>query len=65
MSWQDIVKQDGEKEEQRETLRRLGFNEITDALSIVKGLLKARYDIALDKVRKYLEDYLKRTEELQ
>jgi len=65
MSWKEIVKQDGEKEETRETLRRLGYNEITDALSIVKAMLEKRYNLPLDKVRKYLEDYLKRTEELQ
>ena len=68
MSWQDIVKQD-EKEETREALRNLGINEITDALSMLKHMVEKnpRYkgDYLLEKIVKYLEDYLDRTEELR
>lgn len=68
MSWEDIVKQD-EKEEMRETLRKLGFNEITDALSMLKHMVeknpKYKGDFLLKKIIKYLEDYLDRVGELQ
>ena len=68
MNWEDIVKQD-EKEELRETLRKLGFNEITDALSMLKHMVEknSRYkgDFLLKKIIKYLEDYLDRVGELQ
>ena len=66
MSWESIVKQD---EDTRETLRRLGINEITDALSMLTNMVekKGKYkgDFLLKKVKKYLEDYLERTKELR
>jgi len=64
MNWQDIVKQD-----ETESLRRLGFNEITDALSMLEHMVeknsKYKGDFLLKKIKKYLEDYLERIEELQ
>ena len=68
MSWEDTIKQD-EEEEMRETLRKLGINEITDALSMLKNMVEKnpryRGDFLLKKIIKYLEDYLDRVEELQ
>jgi len=66
MSWESIIKQD---EDTRDILRRLGFNEITDALSMLKHMVeknpKYKGDFLLKKIKKYLEDYLERTKELR
>ena len=51
MSWEDIVKKDR--------------NEITDALLIVEDMLQKKYNIALDRVKTFLERYLERTGDLQ
>jgi len=67
MSWEDIVKQD-EKEQMREALRMLGNTEIKDALLILESMVESqRYkrDFLLKKIKKYLEDYLDRFEELR
>ena len=68
MSWEDIIKQD-EKEQMREALRKLGNTEIKDALSILEDMVEKnqRYkgDFLLKKIKKYLEDYLDRFEELR
>ena len=66
MSWESIIKQD---EDTGDILRRLGFNEITDALSMLKHMVeknpKYKGDFLLKKIKKYLEDYLERTKELR
>ena len=51
MSWKDIVKKDK--------------YEITDALLIVEDMLQKKYNIALDRVKTFLERYLERTGDLQ
>lgn len=60
MSWEDIVKQ-----EEEEVKVKKDRNEITDALLIVEDMLQKKYNIALDRVKSFLERYLERTGDLQ
>lgn len=59
MSWEDIVKQEEEVKVKKDR------NEITDALLIVEDMLQKKYNIALDRVKSFLERYLERTGDLQ
>ncbi len=59
MSWEDIVKQEEEVKVKKDR------NEITDALLIIEDMLQKKYNIALDRVKSFLERYLERTGDLQ